>query len=229
MAGTTIDLAPPWPRRSDGGAGAAGDRRRFPRDRRRCGGARTRRAQLGARCCRSGENWGQRARGGFRRAGRGHADPADPRHRISRATSRRSPRPTATTRGSPSGSRPTSTAGRSPTPSPSSTTRRTSASASRRRCRRARARRRGGAASRRGLRHRARIRHAALRRARHRHRPAGDAADRQPVDPRRHRFPDDAAQGLRPSAKVKGPAVSGGAFFRDRRQRMLIGNTRLSP
>ena len=38
----------------------------------------------------------------------------------------------------------------------------------------------------------ARIRAAAVRRARHRHRPAGHAADRQPVDPRRHRLSDDA-------------------------------------
>ena len=57
-------------------------------------------------------------------------------------------------------------------------------------------RRRGGAASRRGFRHRARIRHAAGGRARHRHRPAGDAADRQRLDPRRHRFPDAAAEEL---------------------------------
>ncbi len=52
--------------------------------------------------------------------------------------------------------------------------------------------RRGGATARRGLCGGARIRAAALRRARHRHRPPGHAADRQPVDPRRDRLPDFA-------------------------------------
>ena len=37
------------------------------------------------------------------------------------------------------------------------------------------------------------------RRARHRHRPAGHAADRQPVDPRRHRLSDAAADCLKRS------------------------------
>ena len=57
----------------------------------------------------------------------------------------------------------------------------------------ARRRRRRGAAARRGLRDGARIRAAALRRARHWHRPPGDAADRQPVDPRRDRISNPAA------------------------------------
>ena len=48
------------------------------------------------------------------------------------------------------------------------------------------ARRPRGARDGRGLHPRARVRPAADRRRRRRHRPAGDAADQQPVDPRRH-------------------------------------------
>ena len=45
----------------------------------------------------------------------------------------------------------------------------------------------------RGLHPRARVRAAADRRGRRGHRPPGDAADQQPVDPRRHPVPADAA------------------------------------
>jgi hypothetical protein len=56
-------------------------------------------------------------------------------------------------------------------------------------------RRRGGDVLRRRLHPRARIRHAAGRRLRHRHRPPGDAADRQPQHPRRHPLPGPAPRG----------------------------------
>ncbi len=60
----------------------------------------------------------------------------------------------------------------------------------------ARGRRRGGDVLRRRLHPRARVRPAADGRRGHRHRPAGDAADRQPVDPRRHPVPAAEARGL---------------------------------
>ena len=58
-----------------------------------------------------------------------------------------------------------------------------------------RGRRPRGARDGRGLHPRARVRPAADRRRRRRHRPPGDAADQQPVDPRRHPVPADAAAG----------------------------------
>ena len=101
----------------DGRAGAGGDRGRFSRDR-RCGGGARRRPPSRRRDCRRRE-LGAVARSGVRRARRGPADPADPRHRLSaRHLSARQGRP-RTIRGSSSGSRPMSMAGRSPTRSPS--------------------------------------------------------------------------------------------------------------
>ena len=57
-----------------------------------------------------------------------------------------------------------------------------------------RRRRSRGARDGRGLHPRARVRPAADRRRRRRHRSAGDAADQQPVDPRRDPVPADAAE-----------------------------------
>ncbi|CAG9230106.1 hypothetical protein BGLA2_490050 [Burkholderia gladioli] len=57
-------------------------------------------------------------------------------------------------------------------------------------------RRRGSDVLRRRLHPRTRIRHAPDRRLRHRHRPPGDAADRQPDDPRRAAVPAPAPRGL---------------------------------
>ncbi len=59
-----------------------------------------------------------------------------------------------------------------------------------------RRRRPRGARDGRGLHPRARVRAAADRRRRGRHRPAGDAADQQPVDSRRHSVPADEDQGV---------------------------------
>ena len=111
-------------------------------------------------------------------ARRADADRADVPARLSRSSCRRSPSATAPRTGWSSASRPSPAGWRSPTPSPSSTTPTSSAAASRSSGALAGGRRRGGAALRRGLRPGARARHAADRRDRHRHRPAGDAADR---------------------------------------------------
>ena len=111
--GTEIDLTPPWPRRTMAELvleatgvdflaieDADGRARRRPPSRR---GDRRRR------------ELGPGARSGVRRARRGPADPADPRHRLSaRHFSARQGRPAAIP-GSSSASRPMSMAGRSPT------------------------------------------------------------------------------------------------------------------
>ena len=62
-------------------------------------------------------------------------------------------------------------------------------------------RRRGGASVRRGLRPGARARDAADRRDRHRDRPAGDGADRPPLDPRGRAVPRDAVGRRAPACR----------------------------
>ncbi len=69
-------------------------------------------------------------------------------------------------------------------------------------------RRRGSDVLRRRLHPRAGIRHAPDRRLRHRHRPPGDAADRQPDDPRRAPVPAPAPRRL--SRVLEGPPAGGG-------------------
>ena len=79
----------------DGGAGAAGDRCRFPRHRLRCRSARPSHASC-RRDVPETAGWGRALEGVFAATRRAQAHPADACHAISRARSRRSPRPTAT-------------------------------------------------------------------------------------------------------------------------------------
>ncbi len=116
--GTEIDLSPPWPRRGM----AELVREATGVDFLALDGAEAARARgrgSSASLWPAKRELGPGARSGVCRARRGQADPADPCHRLSaRHLALGQGRPHRS-RASPSGSRPTSTAGRSPTPFPS--------------------------------------------------------------------------------------------------------------